>query len=276
MDTIENIGKSSVQHGKHNDRIYVMKLYPNDLPRLLSWMEDIMEQQDYSKIFAKVPSWGKDSFLKEGYKIEAKVPNMLMGKETIYFMAKYYKNWRKEDGNTELKKVLHSALEKQKEERSLLLLPRFTYRVLNKQDVNEMVEVYKEVFETYPFPIHNPEYLIETMEDNFVYFGVFSDGDLVAVSSCEMDEKGLNVEMTDFATLPDFRGFGLAGFLLGEMEKEMKNKGIKTAFTIARAQSFGMNITFAKKDYEYTGTLIKNTNIAGNFESMNVWYKSLD
>jgi hypothetical protein len=36
-----------------------------------------------------------------------------------------------------------------------------------------------------------------------------------------------------------------------------------------------MNITFAKAGYAYGGRLHNNTNIAGNIESMNVWYKSL-
>jgi hypothetical protein len=48
---------------------------------------------------------------------------------------------------------------------------------------------------------------------------------------------------------------------------------MKLFYTIARSYSAGMNITFAKQDYKYTGTLINNTNIFGKIESMNVWYK---
>ena len=55
----------------------------------------------------------------------------------------------------------------------------------------------------------------------------------------------------------------------------MKDKDIITAYTIARAISFGMNITFAKNGYKYSGTLKNNTNISGKLESMNVWYKYL-
>ena len=54
----------------------------------------------------------------------------------------------------------------------------------------------------------------------------------------------------------------------------MEQLGIDTFYTIARSVSFGMNITFAKMDYKYTGTLKNNTNISGNIESMNVWYKN--
>jgi len=36
-----------------------------------------------------------------------------------------------------------------------------------------------------------------------------------------------------------------------------------------------MNITFARNNYSFAGTLINNTNISGQIESMNVWYKAL-
>jgi len=55
----------------------------------------------------------------------------------------------------------------------------------------------------------------------------------------------------------------------------MRSAGIITAYTIARAYSFGMNITFAERDYDFDGTLTNNTNISGRLESMNVWHKRL-
>ncbi len=81
--------------------------------------------------------------------------------------------------------------------------------------------------------------------------------------------------MTDFATLPKWRGKGFAQCLLLHMEKTMKRRGIKTAYTIARAMSAGMNVTFSRAGYRFGGRLKNNTNISGNIESMNVWYKQL-
>jgi putative beta-lysine N-acetyltransferase len=81
--------------------------------------------------------------------------------------------------------------------------------------------------------------------------------------------------MTDFATLPEQRGRGLANRLLAELEQVAAAEGIRTAYTIARAYSFGMNITFAKNGYQYAGTLTRNTQISGELESMNVWFKPL-
>ncbi len=138
----------------------------------------------------------------------------------------------------------------------------------------KMAEIYRRVFATYPFPIHDPEYLQSTMHGATVYFGVWKDGKIAALSSAEMDPRSGSVEMTDFATLPEYRGNGLALFLLQKMEEEMKSRGIRSLYTIARAYSFGMNITFARNGYRFGGTLTNNTNICGNLESMNVWYKS--
>jgi hypothetical protein len=59
------------------------------------------------------------------------------------------------------------------------------------------------------------------------------------------------------------------------MEEQAKPKGILTAYTIARAESPGMNIVFTKNAYRYGGRLTNNTNISGHIESMNIWYKSL-
>ena len=144
-----------------------------------------------------------------------------------------------------------------------------------KDDAEAITQVYREVFETYPFPIHDPEYILQTMEENFIYFTLWDGDRLAAVSSSEMYPAYGNVEMTDFATLPHYRGNGGAQFLLRTMEAEMRKRGIANAYTIARAYSFGMNITFARNGYSFGGTLTNNTNISGSMESMNVWYKTL-
>lgn len=55
----------------------------------------------------------------------------------------------------------------------------------------------------------------------------------------------------------------------------MADEGIKTAYTIARSTSFGMNKTFARQGFDFGGTLVNNTLIGDTIESMNVWYKAL-
>ena len=143
------------------------------------------------------------------------------------------------------------------------------------EDAPRMSEIYTEVFPSYPFPVHDPEYLRQTMRENVVYFGVERNGLMVGLSSAEIDTTQKNAEMTDFATLPDLRGQGLARRLLLRMEDCMLRRGLRTLYTIARAASAGMNTVFARCGYHFGGTLVNNTNIAGRIESMNVWYRRL-
>jgi len=142
-------------------------------------------------------------------------------------------------------------------------------------DAERMSKLYKKVFSSYPFPIDDPRHIIDTMLDNISYFGIEINNEFVSLSSAEMDTVSKNVEMTDFATLPEFRGNNFASLLLKFMENQMRSCGIQTAYTIARAISPAMNITFGKASYKYGGRLINNTNISGQIESMNVWYKQL-
>lgn len=272
MDSIEKIGNSIIQHGKYNDRIYLMKLDPADMPSLLDEMDALAEKENYSKIFTKVPVSFKELLCDRNYLCEASIPRYYEGKEDAVIMSKFLDDKRSINCLSEMHEdVIKAALSKGKGLNSIFP-SEFTLRKCSKKDIEQMANVYQKTFDTYPFPIHDSNYLLKTMENNVVYFGVFNEGKAVALSSAEVDSDHSAVEMTDFATLPEFRGRGLSSHLLMKMAEEMKAMGIKTAFTIARASSYGMNIVFAKCGYEYCGNLVNNTNISGNIESMNVWY----
>lgn len=276
FDKIEEFGKSIFQHGKYNDRIYLMKLAKQDFPAILKHLETKASSERYTKIFAKVPSNFESEFLRHNYQKEATIPAFFDGKEDAVFLSKYFSPERATNTRKQkIDEVLSIAKKKVNTKADSTLPQKFTYRICEKRDVQQMSALYKIVFETYPFPIHDPHYLAKTMDEHIVYFGIWDGRKLVALSSAEMDTGFKNVEMTDFATLSEYRGHGLAVYLLKQMEQEMRKRKFKTAYTIARALSYGMNITFAKMGYQFSGTLINNTNISGNLESMNVWYKYL-
>ncbi|WP_244603362.1 putative beta-lysine N-acetyltransferase [Methanococcoides sp. NM1] len=267
MDSIEKIGNSIIQHGRYNDRIYLMKLDSADMPSLLDEMDALAEKENYSKIFTKVPESFKELLCNHNYLCEASIPRFYDGKEAAVIMSKFLDDKRSTNYLAEVHEdVIKTAFSKEKGLGSALPF-EYSIRKCDKQDIKQMADVYQETFETYPFPIHDPNYLLKTMEDNVVYFGVFKDEKAVALSSAEIDYDHSAVEMTDFATLPEFRGKGLSSHLLMKMEEEMKAMGISTAFTIARASSYGMNIVFAKCNYEYCGRLVNNTNISGNIKA---------
>lgn len=275
QDKVEKLGDSFIQHGKFNDRIYLMKLADQDYPGIVKRLDDLAQQNNYTKIFAKVRNKHLKKFLSDDYKQEAYIPDFYADGEKAFFLGKFLDNKRKKIANQErIDKVIQVAKGKSKIKNSPHLDPQFDYRIVEKADAEDMVKVYKQVFPTYPFPIHDPDYIRKTMDDNLIYFSIWKDEELIALSSSEMDREEKNVEMTDFATLPKYRGNSFALFLLDKMEGKMEQLGIDTFYTIARSVSFGMNITFAKMGYKYTGTLKNNTNISGNIESMNVWYKN--
>ena len=97
----------------------------------------------------------------------------------------------------------------------------------------------------------------------------------MAAASAETAAALGNAEMTDFATLPSQRRLGLAQHLLAALESDMDERGIRNLYTIARARSFGMNRVFFNRGYELTGTLVNNCHIAGRFEDMHVWCRTL-
>lgn len=276
-DTVTRLGSSVVQHGPCNDRVYLMKLVSEDRDTIIPAIEVLAEQYTYSKIFAKVPASAKDRFCAAGYRAEAHVPGMFGGAEDGWFLARYLKPSRADPGDAALvtAEVLRTAMSQSDGCHSGGISSDFVISEANQDDVHALAALYTEVFETYPFPIHDPAYLRETMDDNIRYFIVRAGCRVVAASSTEVDMSGKNVEMTDFATHPAYRGKGLCPALLTAMEEKMRCCGIHTSFTIARAAFYPINLAFARAGYRFGGTLVNNTNICGAFESMNVWYKSL-
>ena len=275
-DTVTTIGGTLVQHGRVSDRIYVMHLSPADLPGILDDLDGLAERECYTKIFAKVPASVLSLFIARGYVVEARVPGFFRGREDGYFAAKFFDSERRQE-SADVAAVLAAVREKADERRPAVLPPGCMYSMATEDDADDLAVLYGEVFATYPFPIADPGYLRETMAGDYRYFVVRTkEGRLAAASSAEIYREDENVEMTDFAVHPDFRGKNLSSLLLLRMEEEMRAAGMKTAFTIARALSYPINATFARAGYAWAGTLVNNTNICGGFESMNVWYRALD
>jgi lysine 2,3-aminomutase len=275
IDYIEKIGNSLVHHGKFNNRIYLMKLHKSDNPGLLERLNKMAAQKGYSKIIAKIPASAQPAFLMDGFAQEAFIPDFYDGGEDAFFMAKYLDSKRSVADDMPLLKFV-DLLEEVPNTNEKTCPGRFSMEITKPSDAQEMSELYQKVFKTYPFPITDPAYLEKTMLDgSVIYFGIRENGKLAGLSSAEVDRKNKNAEMTDFAVLPDYRGHKLAYFLLKEMEKELRKMKFKTLYTLARLNSPGMNKTFINHGYNFSGTLKNNTNISGQIESLNVYYKTI-
>jgi putative beta-lysine N-acetyltransferase len=253
-----------------------MKL-KGDAQSVIASIRELANKNGYTKIFCKIPSDAAPIFFSDGFILEAVIPGFYNKKQDVFFVSKFLNSDRllnlEQKSFDELCKLLTNKKKFNKPDKNKS--GKVKFRRLSTSDVDRITEIYREVFISYPFPIHNPGYILKTIKENVQYYGAEKDGRIIAIASCEIDFKGLNSEMTDFATDHQSRGNNLSVILLKNMEKEMKKQGIKTLYTIARLNSIPMNKTFLRLDYHYSGTLIKNTNIAGKIESMNVLYKHI-
>lgn len=275
-DVIEKLAACTVQHGPNSDRVYLMKLHPGCQAEIAAWeVNQLAQQHGYSKIFAKVPADAWNVFERHGYRCEAEIPAFYGGTQTGLFLARYLSDARAKPTEPERIEAVLAAAKQKAHQPAPSPNDDFTIRRCEPADADAMAELYREVFPSYPFPIDDPAYLRDTMASHIHYYAAVHHDRLIALASAETDPRHANVEMTDFATDPAHRGSGLALRLLARMERAMAAKDFHTAYTIARACSYGINITFARAGYQFAGTLINNTGIAGRIESMNVWHKPL-
>jgi putative beta-lysine N-acetyltransferase len=298
VDTVERLGSALVQHGPFSDRVYVMKLVAPDAGMVLRRVDTLAERHGYGKIVAKCSTEAVPELLERGYRVEAEVPRLFGPEEDGVFVGRFLDPDRAVEPRIErVREVLDrarasvagggpppvGAMETASGEggaagagEASAAAPALDVREAGPPDAEAIAACYGRVFESYPFPIDDPAHVLEAMRAGTRFFAVWNGADVVAASSMEDGGTPGTVEMTDFATLPEWRGRGLARRLLARMERAAALAGTRTAFTIARAVSFGMNITFGRRGYTYAGTLVNNTQIAGSIESMNVWYRHLD
>jgi putative beta-lysine N-acetyltransferase len=275
-DTIERFGASILQHGPDNDRVYLMHVDPGDLPDLLRRAEALAAEHGYSKIFGKVPASEEAHFLDRGFVAEARIGAADHSGPAIVFVSRFVDPQRQQDPHhEECARILRQAQRAAGKE--LAPLPTlYALREASPDDADLVASLYRQVFPSYPFPIHDPAWLRQVLDTHVRIFTAWEGERPVAASAAEIDREWGIVEMTDFATQPAHRARGLAGHLLAFMEEAMTAQRLRTAYTIARALSPGMNITFARAGYRFGGTLVNNTQISGSIQSMNVWYRDLD
>ncbi|MBA2861876.1 putative beta-lysine N-acetyltransferase [Methanococcus maripaludis] len=274
MEKIIEINDSVIQISDLNDRIYIMKL-GKDADGVIGNVNNVCKEKNLSKVFAKVSGNKKEIFEKNGYICEGKIKNYFLD-DDAYFMSKFFEESRNISKFSKEAKDVLNCVDTVDVDLSANIDEKFHLKIANETDAENLSKHYSKVFETYPFPINDPNYILKTMQTNVKYFILEDNGKIVAAASCEMDSKNKCVEMTDFAVLEEYQKLGLSKYLLYIMEKIMKDNGYRVFYTIARSISYGMNITFKKMGYTYSGTAINNTNICGNFEDMNFWYKLVE
>lgn len=276
LDNIENLRGSVIQHGPHNNRIYLMRLNTDNTHGLIPILDELATKNDYGKVFAKIPEPEWEVFKSADYVKEAVVPGFYNGKTDGFFIAKYFSAKRQKTGKFEkyFRPVKKPGADFADNKHRTGEVAHDVIRC-KSSDAAEMSVIYRRVFKSYPFPIQKPAHLERMMQEGVRYFCIRSEGRIAAIAAAEIDLASKNAEMTDFATAPEYRGRGFAGVLLRFMDAKACESGIKTVYTIARAGSHAMNMVFQHCGYSYAGLLKNNSQICGSIQSMTVWYKHL-
>jgi putative beta-lysine N-acetyltransferase len=263
-DTVEKINGATLQHGEIHNRVYLMQAEQNNWDSLIPKMKDLALEKDYDKILGRVPEEAKKVFQSSGYRVEAEIPGMYNGKNTGYFLADYLKKERGHCSEQELKtiasvKSIALAANSSTEDSHFNLPGHLKVRQLNRNDLSAMVDLHKKAFKTYSLPINKAEYLLELAEQNHQFYGLFQQDELLVSVILKVHKKESNAEIVDFATHPDYKGQNLSYYLVQEIKKNVDRSEYKSIYSLVRATSYGLNITFSKHGFLLGGTLLNNT-----------------
>jgi putative beta-lysine N-acetyltransferase len=260
----------------YSRRLKVLSYEATDFWALAARLDFLARANGFDKIFLKARKDDWQRFLGLGFVLEGILKYYFRG-DHAYVLSRFYTLDRITSPHLINESELVEALMRSDRTAEPPPLPEgYRMEVATPAHIPALVQLYRLVFETYPSPLTHPDYLLQTMERNVLYRVVQNEvGDVVSAASAEMEPKVRAAEMTDCATLPTERGKGLMLHLLRKLEGDMKERGIDTPYTLARAQSVGMNRVFYRLGYEYSGRLVNNCDIYGEYEDMNIWVKHL-
>jgi putative beta-lysine N-acetyltransferase len=257
-----------------NRRIQVLSYQGPDLGAMVADLKDRARQLELDKVFLKAPAEDEIHLEAAGMQAEATIRGYFAGQPAVVMSSILSKQRRHRPHVRDQDAILEKILSRPIDTSTNSLPEGYQMRRAGADDADELAALYRQVFASYPFPITDPAYLVQTMESHVVYRIIRDQGDnLVAAASAETAPSYANAEMTDFATLPNQRGLGLAQHLLAALEDDMVERSIPNLYTVARARSAGMNRVFFNLGYQWTGTLVNNCHISGSFEDMHVWCK---
>lgn len=257
-----------------NFRMIVHHYQWQDLKALVRDWLSACRQHGLGKLIVQTREEDWQRLLRLGFQMEGTISSYRQGRP-VYFMSKFFgKKRQTSTAWMEEEEILEQVLLLKQPQKSRPLPPNAEVRVAATDDVRALVALFKQVFDTYPSPLTDPDYLRASME-NDLFALVEMNGQVVSAAGAEIDRALGNAEMTNCATLPTHRRYGLMSHLFTTLEDELATQDIRSLFSIARAKSFGMNWVLRQHGYQYRGRLVNNCDICGGFEDMNLWAKEL-
>ncbi|HPQ69120.1 MAG TPA: putative beta-lysine N-acetyltransferase [bacterium] len=273
---IEDAGyRVNVFFDYYNKRLKVLDYDATDYSAMIRRLAWLAEANRFDKIFVKAGREDFQRFLSHGYMMEGVLRYYFRG-EDAYVLSRFSSLQRvRSESLIEEAQLIETLIYDSERGGMRKLDPDIEIVSAGEEHIPQLAFIYRGVFETYPSPLTNPDYIKSTMDRNVVYRLALRDGEAIAAASAEISRKHANAEMTDCATLPAAQGRGLMQHILSRLEDDLRERSVTTAYTLARAMSIGMNRVFFRLGYEFSGRLINNCDIFGRFEDMNIWVKKL-
>lgn len=258
----------------YNKRVRVDD-YRGNVPMIIEKAEEQASLNQAEKLIIIGRQEDFPVFLEYGYQCEAMVDRFFHGSDGYYF-TKYFVEDRKQSHQWLMEDAIVRNVGSLTRNSVTITLPKeYDLVKIDLSDAENLADLYKNVFQIYPVPLHDPDYIRKTIEQGTIYYAYQFKGKMVSAASAEINSKYYHAEMTDCATLAEHRKFGLMKRLLKKLGSELVEQGIFCAFSIARAQSFGMNAVLHQLGYQYRGRLLNNCYIYDKLENMNMWVKDL-
>lgn len=260
----------------YNQRIKILDYKAEDFRGMILAIREISEANQFDKIICMAGRDDWQQFLRYGYVLEAVLKYYHKGRDA--FVVSKFRSQERLHSASMMEEILliENVMNEPAGAEPKPLPEGMTIRMAEKKDIEQLIELYKGVFESYPSPLIHQSYL-ETIFQTDSLFAVCMEGErIVAAASAELSHQNLAAELTDCATLPEKRGKGLMSHILRFLEKELLSRKYRCSYTMARARSFGMNMVFHQLGYEFMGRMTNNCDIFGAFEDMNIWVRNLE
>lgn len=249
--------------------------YRGNSSDIVQKLEELVQLHHAEKLIVKGRHEDFLFFLEKGFLLEAMVEKYFLGSDA-YFFSKFYSVERRKHDHWITEDSMLNSISQLSMPKEMIFSPKdYVLQKVNENHAVELSELYQKVFPVYPTPLHYPEYVKKTLKDGTIYYAFFHNGKMVSAASAEVNDFYKNAELTDCATLSEHRKHGLMKMILQELEKELMRNGIFCAYSIARAQSFGMNAILHQMGYQYRGRFMNNCFIYEKLENMNMWVKNL-
>jgi len=258
----------------YNRRIRIED-YQGNIDKIIAESDILAKENNAEKLIVKSRMEHFGIFLEKGFSCEGRIEGYFLGSDCLFF-TKFYSVQRKETNHWLKEEAIMRSVSILESQPNYVYPPtQYTLKKMEEKDASRLAKLYQQVFQIYPTPLNDPNYIKKTMKEGTIYYGFECDGTIVSAASAEVNVFYKNAELTDCATLTEHRKYGLMKVLLNRLEEELKGKGIYCSYSIARSLSFGMNAALQQLGYRYQGRLINNCYIFDKLEDMNIWVKDL-